>query len=425
MGNQGKPVVGIPRWLTAANLLGIVVAFTLAIPFGARASHQPAPSLAIGARIVNPGYADTAIKIKWTDSAVGTTEYALQRSTSSAFNVSVIEWRIAKNTFEFWDETFTRVGTFYYRMRSIVGADPSGFSNTVTLVNNSALALPTAPAVPTELSAVQEGAGIRFSWKDNASNEAFFRVERAVAEEGQNLTWLWRGNVSLASGSGTRASFLDTDSGVEPSYRVSVFNGKGSARSYAFGPVHAVPGVDTQGVMSMINNIGSAIPGIQSLVPTNLTSLVPSNAVGTVNSIVSPLASFATGLVPKDVTTVASPYASFATALVSAVGPVASPWVSAATAVASGAGTTVSSAVASAGSVIANPTSVLAPLDNIKIWIAVRFTGQDFYLPSPNGLWLWPATCTPSTCPVPKNEPSFSCTPTNVGLDYCIMIKLG
>jgi hypothetical protein len=425
MGNQGKPVVGIPRWLTTANLLGIVLAFTLAIPFGAHASHQGPPTglVVAGRPVINASYAPTAAKLRWSDSALGTTEYALQRSTSSTFNASVVEVRIAKNTFEFWDETFTKVGTFYYRIRSISGADPSPFSNTATLVNSSGLALPAAaPSVPTELDGVVEGSGVRFSWKDNATTESFFRVERAAADAGagQNLTWQWRGNVAAASGSGSRPSFLDTDPGAEPLYRVTAFNGKGSTRSYAFGPVHVVPGVDTQGVVSMINNLSSAVPtNLQSLVPSNL---VPSDAVGTVNTIVSPFASTASGLtsaipaasnVVSSVNALASQGQAIATGLASGVGPITSPWVSVATGLASGAAATVAS-------VTANPTAGLPPVDQWVIWFSFRFGGTTY---NPN-LFLAPASCVPLNCAPPVTNPNFQCqpVPSADGIEYCFVI---
>ena len=433
MGSPGKPTVGIPRWLTGANLIGIALAFTLAIPFGARATVQgPPTNLCVCARI-NPasGYAPTAAKLTWQDaSSATTTQYALQRSTSSAFNASVVEYRIAKNTFEFFDETFTRNGTFYYRIFSYVGADRSATaSNTATLVNGSTLGLPSsAPGVPDQLTAEAATNGVRFSWVDHSTTETFFRVERGTAAEGgsANATWEWRGNVLMASGSGSRVGFVDTDPGEGPMYRVTAFNGKGASRSYAFGPYPNVPGVNTSGVQSMVNQVASGVPTNVSSVAspfvsmaTGVTSAIPSDINGTINGIVSPLASTASGL------TSAVPAASN---VVNSVNAIASPWL----AVASGLTTLVPSNPATliptvdASSAIATATSAIPPVENWKLWIGLRFN----FPPAPPSYifnqWILPTSCL-STSPIcnPPASPTF-CGPLPfvANLEYCYTLEI-
>lgn len=426
MGNQGKPVVGIPRWLTTANLLGIVLAFTLAIPFGARASHQGGPTNLVVSRISSPnGYAPTALKLTWQDpGSATTTKYQLQRARDAAFSQSVVSWVIARNTFEFWDETFTASAvTFYYRVWSYVGEDRSSTpSNRVSATNNTGTVPPSTPAAPTFPATENAGQGVRISWQDNSSTETFFRIERGTAEaQSQNLTWEWRGNAPYKAGSGTRTSWVDSDGVTGSYYRITAFNPKACdtsrpesntcARSNAIGyTAVGVPNVvpSSIGIPSDLTSATAIASPFVSMATGISSALNPAGLQSSVNNIVSPLAG-ATSLIPapsgvaSTVNAVASNASAIASNLIAATGA-ASPFVS------------------SAQSVLANPTGLLPNLNNYGLFIGMRINNPGFP-PQPFGpqIWLLPASCINNpSCPPPANPTA--CNPIIPPFEYCYYI---
>ncbi|MFP5356654.1 MAG: hypothetical protein ACLGIK_16190, partial [Gemmatimonadota bacterium] len=134
-GVQGLDSGGIPRWITGLTLAAILAALAVVVPAQVRASHTPSPTNLCVCFRMSP----TAPKLTWSDTAGSATiqGYILQRSRTADFTSAVIEIRIARNTFDFIDETIEFNTTFHYRVASYLGTDRSGWSNVVSATNGS------------------------------------------------------------------------------------------------------------------------------------------------------------------------------------------------------------------------------------------------------------------------------------------------
>ncbi len=337
---------GIPRWLTAVNLLAILVALAVVIPTQVRASHTPAPEgLCVCARL-----SDTAPKLTWRDPSSLTQGYVLQRSRTLDFSSGVVEIRIARNTFDFVDETLTFSQIFRYRIASIVGTDRSAWSNDVGAGNPAGTA-PAKPAAPDNINVAQNPNGLRITWTNPATNETGVWVQRS-GDSG--TTWEFRASLSLNS-----TSYLDTDPPPGTvSYRIWNFNSGGLAPSYAVQYVD--PRVATP-----------SVPNVQSLVPTNLTSatslatLVPTNLTSATSLVT---------LVPTNLTT--------ATAIASATGIV----TTLATA------TSIVTAIPNPVTMIPtiNPSTLIPDPEKLGAWIGIKEGFSGTYIQS---IWLHPSRC--------------------------------
>lgn len=366
--NQG----GIPRWLTGVNLAAILVALAIVVPIQGRASHTAAPtSLCLCFRM-----SATAPKFTWSDPAASslTEGYILQRSRTSDFTSNVVEIRIARNTFDFIDETTMFSTTFHYRVASYTGTDRSGWSNIVTATNGSGT-YPTQPATPTNLSVAPESSGgLRVSWSNPATNETGVWVQRS---SDNGTTWQYRASLSLNS-----TSFVDTDPPPGgPMYRVATFNSKGASYSYSVQYVNqGVPGAPSVGpVAPSVPNFGSVVPssiatptlgGIPSITPS-VPSLSPTPTVS-IPSITTP-----------------SP--------------------------------TVSIPSVNPSTII--PTVPLPDPNKYQLWVGLRFGGPTGPL---SGAWILPSNCgLTQTCPPPTGNPNIICFPVVPGgVEACYLINL-
>ena len=173
-------------------------------------------------------------QISWNDNSITETSFILQRSadgitwTNAATSQSPLDQPNTKGDVRSLRDTgASRSAALLYRVvaRNTVGyggaypaVDADSFSATLA-VNPP----PAAPLAPTLLTAtLQAGPQVRLQWRDNASNEAGFVIERAPAAGGPFV------QVAVAparNGTGT-ASFTDTTiaTGTAYLYRVAAVN---------------------------------------------------------------------------------------------------------------------------------------------------------------------------------------------------------
>ncbi|MGH2829034.1 MAG: hypothetical protein ACRDJM_00975 [Actinomycetota bacterium] len=329
----------IPRWITGLNVAALVATLALVVPAQVRANHlSPPANLCVCFRP-----SQTAPKLTWSDTSGGVIQgYILRRSTTPDFTSGVTELRIARNTFDFIDETRAFNTTYWYQIQSYVGTDRSGPSNTARAVNGPGTA-PPAPAAPDDLRITQQGSGLKITWRNNANNETGVWVERSGDEQ---ATWEFRASLSLNS-----TSYVDNDPPPGgPFYRIWTFNSGGLSPSYAAQFINAqVPGVPSVGIPS-IPNLASAT-SLVTAVPTNLASATAIASQATNLASATALASFATGLA-SNATNLAS-----ATSIASATGIV--------------------TAVPSPAAIV----STLGEIQNrLRVWIGIRQASDDFYV---------------------------------------------
>jgi FtsP/CotA-like multicopper oxidase with cupredoxin domain len=121
------------------------------------------------------------VSLTWTDNATNETGFVVQRSDNGgAFTTIATPAALAgTGTVTYVDATAQPGNTYVYQVSAVNGAFASAFSNTASLT------MPVAPAAPTGLTAkLKAKAGtapqIVLTFRDNATNETGFLLERAV-----------------------------------------------------------------------------------------------------------------------------------------------------------------------------------------------------------------------------------------------------
>ncbi|HVL89457.1 MAG TPA: hypothetical protein VM841_04390 [Actinomycetota bacterium] len=389
-GVQGLDSGGIPRWITGLVFAAIVAALAVVVPAQVRAAHTPSPSNLCVCFRMSP----TAPKLTWSDTAGSATiqGYILQRSRTADFTSAVIEIRIARNTFDFIDETIEFNTRFYYRVASYLGSDRSGWSNVVSATNGNGT-YPTKPATPSDLTLSNEGGGLRVSWSNPATNETGVWVQRS---SDNGATWEYRASLAMNS-----TSYHDNDVPAgAPMYRVATFNSAGASYSYSVQYVNQnAPGVPT---------VGPIAPSIPAMSIPGFPSVgIPSVGFPTVPGFSVP-----PGLIPSNPTAIASPWLNM---LPSNPTAIASPWLNL---------------------IPSNPTAIASPWLNMipsnpatlvptvrdpltyRVWIGLRFGSPQN---QPVGVWILPATCFGFGCPPPSMQPPSNCIGFRGALELCYL----
>ena len=136
------------------------------------------------------------VNLNWTDNSVKEVQFTIQRATNSTFTAGLTTFNYvnptatAPSTATFQDSNVARNTQYWYRVFANGGTVgdvvTAGFptmatdsvSNTVSIVTGTA---PTAPANPSNLTATpQAGPQVSLTWRDNATNETGFVVERCT-----------------------------------------------------------------------------------------------------------------------------------------------------------------------------------------------------------------------------------------------------
>ncbi|HEY6065642.1 MAG TPA: fibronectin type III domain-containing protein, partial [Thermoanaerobaculia bacterium] len=186
------------------------------------------------------------INVSWTDNSSNETGFKVERATSSSGPWGQIG-TTAGTTYA--DSGLAASTTYWYRVRAFNTAGDSGYTNSASATTQGT---PTVPIAPSNLSAVGASATqINLTWRDNSSDEAGFKIERAPAAAGP-----WT-NIGLAANSATSYS----DSGLAASttywYRVRAYNVVGdSGYSNAASATTASSGGGTPGSHLWSRNYG-------------------------------------------------------------------------------------------------------------------------------------------------------------------------
>ncbi len=176
--------------------------------------------------------------IGWSDNSISETSFIVQKSadgiswTDAATSPSPLNVANTKGARSVTDPTSSYSAALLYR---VVARNTVGYGGAYPVVNadstSSTIAVnpPTAaPAAPTLLTAtLQAGPRVRLQWRDNATNEAGFVIERATAVGGPYV----RIAVAPARSNTGNQTFNDTTivTGTPYWYRVAAVNLFGGA----------------------------------------------------------------------------------------------------------------------------------------------------------------------------------------------------
>ena len=171
------------------------------------------------------------VRLTFRDNATNESGFIIERSTDGV-NFTQIATAPARNNtgnVTFTDTTLkaaTTDMTYTYRVAAINPVGKSAYSNTASRL----VPLVTPPAAPTTLTAtLQAGPKVTLSWKDNATTESSFVIERST--NGGAFTQI--GTAPALASTGT-VTFTDTaitvnSTGSSYTYRVAAVNGAGAS----------------------------------------------------------------------------------------------------------------------------------------------------------------------------------------------------
>jgi hypothetical protein len=239
------------------------------------------------------------ILLNWVDNSSQEAGFTVQRALDANFATGLITVTTTLPasagkglTVTYTDTTPSRNSTFFYRVLAqgeVVGdVTIAGFpttsadsvSNTAGPINTFALA--TAPAAPTNLTAIaQAGPRVSLTWRDNANNESGFVVNRCsfvppattcanfaqIAQPGpRNNT----GNVTYIDATVTAGnSYL---------YQVAAFNAGGTSAFVTLATavaIQAIPAAPTNFIVAVVrgsgNNDTATLTWAAAVNPTNFT----------------------------------------------------------------------------------------------------------------------------------------------------------
>jgi titin len=227
------------------------------------------------------GTAPTRVDLTWTDNSIKEVGFTVQRASNAGFTTGLRTFNVPANAVTFTDTTVANNAAYWYKVFAIgeiVGdvfnypESPLDFptmsadsvSNTLGPVN---VGTPTGdvPADPTLLVAtVQAGPRVRLVWRDNATNETGFEVERcrvvAPATTCGNGDFAVIATTAARTGVGNVPAYFDTavTAGNTYFYRVFAVNAIGQRSVNPAGPtsapIPAVPAAPTNFRVSVVKN---------------------------------------------------------------------------------------------------------------------------------------------------------------------------
>jgi predicted phage tail protein len=179
---------------------------------------QPAPTApAAPSDLAATEEAGPQVKLTWVDNANNETGFVVEKSTDG-ITFAALPAVIGPDTTSFVDADVLPGSTYIYQVAAVNDVGPSAYSNTASVTLTTP---PTAPAAPSDLTAVQLVAQeVTLAWVDNANNETGFAIERS--EDGVNFAPL------TTVGADTTA-FADStvSAGVTYTYQVAAVNDVG------------------------------------------------------------------------------------------------------------------------------------------------------------------------------------------------------
>ncbi|MFT3787295.1 MAG: fibronectin type III domain-containing protein [Tepidisphaeraceae bacterium] len=160
----------------------------------------------------------TQINLTWTDNATNETGFRIDRATNSTFTTGLVSTTAAANATSASVTGLTANTTYYFRITALNGSLTSAASNTATV---KTLATATAPAAPTTLAGTAVSTTqINLTWKDNATNETGFRIDRAI-----NSTFTTGLVSTTAAANAQAASITGLTANTTYYFRVVALNG--------------------------------------------------------------------------------------------------------------------------------------------------------------------------------------------------------
>ncbi|OPY80970.1 MAG: Spore coat protein A [Syntrophorhabdus sp. PtaU1.Bin153] len=197
------------------------------------------------------------ITLNWTDNSTKEAQFTVQRATDANFTTGLRAFVVGASagtgaTVTYTDTTVGRSTTYWYRVVANGGPvgdlQTAGFptmsadsvSNTTSASTSSTA--PAIPAAPTNLTAtLQIGPQVSLTWRDNATDEAYFVIERSM--DG-GTTWTQIAAPGPRNNTGN-VTYVDTTviPGNSYLYRVAAVNVSGTSAYATAGTAIVVPAI--------------------------------------------------------------------------------------------------------------------------------------------------------------------------------------
>lgn len=234
-----------------------------------------APSLlppVVGGPTNNP-----TVTLTWTDNSIKETRFTIQRASDVNFTIGLRTFTVAAATgsgtnVTFTDTTVSPNNQYWYRVfanGAIVGDTqaypgtagfPTMSADSVSNIQSVVVgAMPGTPTAPTNLTAIlQYGPRVSLTWRDNATNETGFVIERCAGIGCTNFTQIAvagpRNNIGNVTYVDTTVAF-----GNSYSYRVKAVNSAGQSvpTNTATISVPGIPAAPTNFTVSVVKANGN------------------------------------------------------------------------------------------------------------------------------------------------------------------------
>jgi FtsP/CotA-like multicopper oxidase with cupredoxin domain len=194
------------------------------------------------------------VNLTWTDNSQKESGFTVQRAADVNFKTGLRTFDVPANTVAYTDTTVSRNAAYWYRVfakgnpvgdTQVYPTSPLGFptmtadsvSNTLNVQIGAVQGTPTAP---TNLTAtVQTGPQVSLTWRDNATNETGFIIERSIAG---GATWTQVGTAPARNNTGN-VTYVDATvaAGNSYLYRVAAVNGTGPSAYATLATAVVVP----------------------------------------------------------------------------------------------------------------------------------------------------------------------------------------
>lgn len=240
------------------------------------------------------------VNLAWVDNSLKEAGFTIQRASDASFKTGLAEFNVPANTQTYEDKTVASNARYWYRVFALgnpVGdtqvypTSPLGFptmsANSVSPTAEVLVgAAPGTPTAPTDLTAtLQSGPRVSLTWRDNATNETGFFVERST----DSTTWTQVGTAPARNNTGS-VTYVDTTvvAGNSYWYRVAAVNGTGfSTYATLAAPVvvPAIPAAPTNFKVALGTKQGNNYPATltweSAADPTSFTIQRATNATFT------------------------------------------------------------------------------------------------------------------------------------------------
>jgi hypothetical protein len=184
---------------TVASCDANILSPTRQLSSGAAAARAVTPPPSLGTWPVSA----SQISLSWNDDQRNESGWEVQRSIAGAEGAFTLLERVAANSTSYSNTGLAPLTEYCYKVRSFKTSGPKTTFGTFTNVSCSQTFGP--PAAPSDLQAVPgNSTDIDVSWKDNATTELSFRIERAPDPAGPWATVTTRGANTVVFGDGGR-----------------------------------------------------------------------------------------------------------------------------------------------------------------------------------------------------------------------------